>query len=549
MTCRGFFAYCRALLKYCDDISNRLNVPRIKGINPAHSNSSNIEAWFSYVRGMKADSATSYAALVSSKDMLKATQATLSLKNNKMYSSAELGEIEEGNTIGPKELVRYHSNREEKAEEMVVTREITYHEWITPAFSTDVDRCTLLSSLSEFEHETLELLLKKKLPNGYLAALLDEDIFRQRIRLALNTPIASWFERLINDTIEPDELKQFDKACQRMQDKIFEITVKSFENRKKKDDTSYEYDLHQFHLSDDFDALCQALPCSLVDNRAGCVMIFISLSRMQNEWMRDALEKSRKSRNPELFHNTSNTTMTACEENSEVNRFIGWAVFSTLKKFPADTSSNEKLRTVLCSMFLRGREMNDEYISKYYDGHLALLNCGGLTLINSRYFEWGKQAMHTIRSSFDENKINRDPQHAFDIGKQRVMEDERLKSQFISLCDMNSQSAAAEVYNTILSKAIHARFAVVFRHWKEANVKKHGQVAFRTGLKARSKKANAEAQSTHQRATTPKKSGTKKRKPVTDDDYVKPSVADAAKSRKQRADKIAEKRRKKQKKC
>ena len=543
MTCRGFFAYCRALLKYCDDVSNRLNVPRIKGINPAHSNSSNIEAWFSYVRGMKADSATSYAALVASKDMLKATQASLSLKNNKMYSSAELGDFEDGNTIGPRELVKYHSNRKERAEEMVVTREITYHEWITPAFSTDVDRCTLLSSLSEVECETLELLLKKELPNGYLAALLDEDMFRQRIRLAFDTPMESWFDRLINGTVEPDELEQFDKACQIMQDKIFELTVKTFENRKKKDDASYEYDLHQFHLSDDFADLCQALPCSLADNRAGCVMIFISLSRMQNEWMRDALEKSRKSRNPELFHNTSNTTMTACEENSEVNRFIGWAVFSTLEKFRADMPTNKKLRTVLCSMFLRGRDMNDEYISKYYDGHLTLLNLGGLTLINSRYFEWGKQAMHTIRSSFDENKINRDPQNAFDIGKRGVMEDERLKSQFISLCDLNSQSDATEVYDTILSKAIHARFAVVFRHWKEANVKKHGQVAFRTGLKARSKKAKAEAS-----ATAPKKNSTKKRK-VTDDDYVKPSAADAAKSRKQRADKIAEKRRKKQKKC
>jgi len=184
--------------------------------------------------------------------------------------------------------------------------------------------------------------------------------------------------------------------------------------------------------------------------------------------------------------------------------------------------------------------MNDEYISKYYDGHLTLLNCGGLTLIKSHYFEWGKQAMHMIRSSFDENKINRDPQHAFDIGKRRVMEDERLKSQFISLCDLNSRSDAAEVYDTILSKAIHARFAVVFRHWKEANVKKHGQVAFRTGLKARSKKAET-------RATAPKKSGTKKRK--VPEDYPTPSAADAAKSRKQRADKIAEKRMKKQKTC
>jgi len=43
-----------------------------------------------------------------------------------------------------------------------------------------------------------------------------------------------------------------------------------------------------------------------------------------------------------------------------------------------------------------------------------------------------------------------------------------------------------KVYDVFLTKTIHARFAVVFRHWKEANVKSHGQVSFRDGLKAKS---------------------------------------------------------------
>eukprot|EP00581_Thalassiosira_minuscula_P014406 CAMPEP_0183732574 /NCGR_PEP_ID=MMETSP0737-20130205/38732_1 /TAXON_ID=385413 /ORGANISM="Thalassiosira miniscula, Strain CCMP1093" /LENGTH=54 /DNA_ID=CAMNT_0025965605 /DNA_START=184 /DNA_END=345 /DNA_ORIENTATION=+ len=43
-----------------------------------------------------------------------------------------------------------------------------------------------------------------------------------------------------------------------------------------------------------------------------------------------------------------------------------------------------------------------------------------------------------------------------------------------------------KVFGIVVSKTIHSRFAVVFRHWKEANVKKNGQIAFRTKLKAQS---------------------------------------------------------------
>ena len=45
-----------------------------------------------------------------------------------------------------------------------------------------------------------------------------------------------------------------------------------------------------------------------------------------------------------------------------------------------------------------------------------------------------------------------------------------------------------KVYDTFLTKTIHARFAVVFRQWKECNVKIHGQLALRVMLKAQGAK-------------------------------------------------------------
>ena len=47
-----------------------------------------------------------------------------------------------------------------------------------------------------------------------------------------------------------------------------------------------------------------------------------------------------------------------------------------------------------------------------------------------------------------------------------------------------SKSIASEVYSVVLTKTVHARFAVVFRFWKEQHVKKNGNVALRVKLKA-----------------------------------------------------------------
>ena len=60
----------------------------------------------------------------------------------------------------------------------------------------------------------------------------------------------------------------------------------------------------------------------------------------------------------------------------------------------------------------------------------------------------------------------------------------------ISLYSVKKQSLctdkASEVYDMFLLKTVHARFAVMFHHWKEANVKRNGQVTFCTLLKTQS---------------------------------------------------------------
>jgi hypothetical protein len=77
--------------------------------------------------------------------------------------------------------------------------------------------------------------------------------------------------------------------------------------------------------------------------------------------------------------------------------------------------------------------------------------------------------MKFIRTGCNEDRIKRGGQHAFDTAKTAVMTDSTLRHEFMSLCN-NNHDMGKEVYTAVLQKAIHARFAVVYRQWKETNV-------------------------------------------------------------------------------
>ncbi|KAL7549977.1 hypothetical protein ACHAWF_014997 [Thalassiosira exigua] len=120
---------------------------------------------------------------------------------------------------------------------------------------------------------------------------------------------------------------------------------------------------------------------------------------------------------------------------------------------------------------------------------MALLNCGGLTLVSKKFFNWAKKLMKLIRKSYTYDDVSRDPVNSFDEAKSVVLNDRSNRELFKALCVKNSSGSPnviERVFTVVVRKAVHARFAVVFRRWKEANVKKNGQLALRTKLKAQS---------------------------------------------------------------
>lgn len=489
ISCRGFFAYCREMIRCADEYGQEGMIQKFHCVSPAHSNSSPIEAWFSVVRASRQDSATSYAALSAGRDMTKA-QATAALTNNKMYMAGHIGGIEEGAAyIGPAELVNFHKHREKQMKAMIDTFNQTKPPTIhrpRAAYST-VD---LPTSLLDYEKDVMDRLLTKKLQCGYLPQLLQQEYFQQCMRLSIDNSTEKWFVELLAIAKDPAHLLRFENACTNIQDKLFQISLRAMKDRKN-NNTSHEYDLHAYHRSSEFDDMCvNALPGTLGLIHPCCAMLCIALNRLHLGWLREALIDARKERNPEMFAKAATSSLTTAQKNSEVNRFVGWAIFSTMKKFHSRGSggsdNDKECRALLAAMMLRAWQMDDEYVNNYYDITVAMRNCGGLTLVSKLFFEWGKMLLETIRSEYNTDAINLDPKNAFEKAKESIMTNKQLQDRFVLIC-LNNKMASAEVARKVwticVRKTIHARCAAVFRHWKEENVKKNG-IALRAKLKA-----------------------------------------------------------------
>ncbi len=190
---------------------------------------------------------------------------------------------------------------------------------------------------------------------------------------------------LVEDMVETGCKEQFEQACQIFLDKIFLMTIKSLQGRKG-DEVSFEKDLLDFHRSPEFASLCWTLlPGRLAEMYSGCFILFMTLSQLHSVWLKDALINARKQHNPGLFRLQATSSLTGVEENNEVNRFLGWAVFSSMAKFSDDSARSNERKSLLSNMMIREREMDDEYMEKYYDLKMSLLNCGGLTLVNKNF--------------------------------------------------------------------------------------------------------------------------------------------------------------------
>ena len=486
MTCRGFFGYCRYVIQYAD--AHRAEI-KFNAISPAHSNSSVIEAWFSLVRMAKQDSAPCYLAYIKNRQLINAHKA---LDGNKMYAGADVGVLTHGKDVGIRELSNTQKGREKRKNDLISQYENSRDEdsaISTKKFSLSA-KDVLLPDSSKQELEVLESLTRMELPHGYMGRLTSLDTFHEWLRLCFdNGDVGPWFEELFLLNRTKLGAAKFNEGCRAIQDKLLHLAAKCMRKRRDKS-TSFEVETHKFFKSKEFDELCGVhLFGNLGESHVGCVMLGLMLAELLLDWLALSLRWARQKSNPELFQKKQDQRLTPAEENNEVNSFVGWSIFSAMKKYVNvdEEESENECKQLLSAMCLREEDADDEYLANYYDTNMSMLNHGGLTLVSRHFFNWGKSTMQYIRDAFTVDDIQQAPKNCFKNGKKRVLQSISIRSQLVLLCKAHplsfTSAAIDEVYNIILPKMIHARFAVVFRHWKGLHCQKH-EVAFRTKMKA-----------------------------------------------------------------
>ena len=238
-----------SVIEYAKNAPER-RIPKLYAINPAHLNSSTLEAWFSAVRNTKSDSTPSYAHFVAKQEMKKAN-ADIARKTNQIYTAGDVGEIRTGKSFGPSEMIKYHSGRELKMYTMISEFEAnkTYNSSnaLVSAFSSEC-KDFIPNNIAQSESNVWKRLSSKVTKNGYLEELLKNEHFRQWMRLSIGTQTKKWFTHLLEISLNDGCAQQFENTCISMQNKIFELTVKSIKKRKE-ERMSFEYNLHSFHRS------------------------------------------------------------------------------------------------------------------------------------------------------------------------------------------------------------------------------------------------------------------------------------------------------------
>ena len=274
----------------------------------------------------------------------------------------------------------------------------------------------------------------------------------------------------------------------------------------------YKTEVFSFLRSSDFKEKCKAsLPGNLTCSNSGLVILAICLDKQMMTYTRNALLETRKSRNPELFARKAQDALSSAEENSEVNRFVGWAIFSLGPHYQKSQEEHKMLQLMQC----RVEDLDEAYLSSYYDPNMAMLNTGGLTLVRKEYFQWGRNLVAKIRGSLNQELLEQDPIAGFAREKEILIKNKPLLNHFKAICRRCSdksdlkkiEDAAGVIHKGIVEKVVHARFGVEFKRFKFEKIHAKDGIALRNGLKvisARSTGTKKEIKSSRGKKETPR---------------------------------------------
>ena len=346
--------------------------------------------------------------------------------------------------------------------------------------------------------------------------LLCDSDFCERARISINGPAESFFRVLSELSVSDPKQLVFDSICQRINEKL--ISRWLLASKKKGKTFKFNEFVYLYLVSPEFAKLIKVCSSNLAvaneqSTRIGLVVVTQTLARIFADSVRVGIDSHARTCCQEQ---NESATMNPPAKNlkSEVNRFVGWAIFETYMHYrdeselmdtdePLDmeaddseeVASNETCKHpvhYIQKMFIRHEQalLDPYYLQNCYDSVLLLKNNGGLTLVSRCYFEFGMDLMRTIVEAMDQESMEREGDECLKAARARVREQEsKLLPKFLS-CDQSSlvnASTREEIFRFLVTKAMNARFGMEIEKYKNEQTKRKGRrhkgQSLREGLK------------------------------------------------------------------
>ena len=478
VTICSFIAYAETVLKEDSTITY---------VSFLHSNQSSLEKLFSGARGCRRDSATTYHKYVTAASWKGKEKMP---DNNPMYPNSLVADETQALT---KITGHQDEMRDNKLKEMVavsLTRGTAQQpvRYFSSAF---------VAGLTDENEKKLAAYLNANPSNKHShLSMLERPDFRGIALISIGGPLEPWFNALCS--LSPEESLVFDSDIQRINEMLFTVYAQTMAHKKtssalvKFHKTIYEYIIRNAGNR-------SLLSLDSLKSQGATAHVVLTLSRLFWEKLLDIQnEIVESSQERQLF--TGGPSV-----KGEVNRFVGWAMFSLHRKFIKeqelewgrgndDTKWDEKIAFMKDMRILHHEAiLLPDYMANCYEPLDILSNMGGLTLVSPEYFNFGNKIMKLVAEAVDVKKFKNLGNECIKKGRKLVTENTEVREQFME-CSKNSslpEEEKKEIYNELIDKICNAKFGSVVRDYKDKNISRQGKktsdMALRSELKATEK--------------------------------------------------------------
>jgi len=477
VTICGFTGYARSVLQ-----SGELQfVPFL------HSNQSSLENVFSQIRYKNRDSTATVAKGVTSVSLHESQKNKL--EGNKFYSKEHLVNESQATKTLFEQVTRHKDEKRREKCEAWVSRCRSSSTGAGAGTGAGFEVKCFRGGFSEQTKNALEaqlayLLLAKPLNCHFNLFLMEREDFGAIAQISVGGPLCSWFDSLCSLT--PDECAVFDQDIQVMNEFLFTTYCQTM-FQEKKSTASIKFFKTIIAESTKRGAE-KAMTLEKLQVQGAVSHLFLTLAR----WFWERLVQIQRESKPD------EKVVVLGSPKKEVNRFLGWAIFSLLEKFKErqetewaqgeDETEFDEIIGLLKEMRILHSQaiLNTAYMQNCYEPLDVMANLGGLTLVSPKFFSFGLALIKVVSGALSQELMKRDGDQCMQNARNRVKESiEELRRMFLIRAKNHplQQAKKLEVMDKLVEKVCNARFGAVLRLFKDHETGRRGDKKSDTTLR------------------------------------------------------------------